>query len=78
MVTVSWRNVPNPSKDDWIGLWALWNSTEIDPIKHAPVKYQVGHDRSTGSKLPGLGGGVLALIVLREGLIVMDSTKKYK
>ena len=41
MVTVTWSNVPSPSQDDWIGLWALWNSTEIDPSKHAPVKYQV-------------------------------------
>lgn len=44
-VTVTWKNVPNPSNDDWIGLWVLWNSTEIDPKAAAPVKYQV-------SKLP--------------------------
>ena len=42
--TVTWKNVPSPSKDDWIGLWALWDtSAKIDPSKHAPVKYQVSN-----------------------------------
>lgn len=41
LVTISWKNVPNPTKDDWIGLWTLWDTTAIDPKKYAPVKYQV-------------------------------------
>ncbi len=40
-VTVSWKNVPKPSKDDWIGLWVLQDSATIFPDKHAPIKYQV-------------------------------------
>lgn len=39
-VNVTWTNVPQPSKDDWIGLWVLWNSSSIYPDKHAPIKFQ--------------------------------------
>lgn len=41
-VTVSWKNVPNPSKLDWIGLWSLYRWPVITPDKQAPIKYQVG------------------------------------
>ena len=40
-VTVTWKNVPSPSKDDWIGLWSLSRWPEIKPDQQAPIKYQV-------------------------------------
>ena len=40
-VTVNWTNVPNPSNDDWIGLWSLSSFSSIDPKLHAPVKFKV-------------------------------------
>ena len=41
-VTVNWTKVPDPSKDDWIGLWPLsTSSSTIDPKEQAPVRYQV-------------------------------------
>ena len=41
-VNVSWTGVPDPSHDDWIGVYSPpVNGSSIDPQAHAPVKYQV-------------------------------------
>lgn len=42
-VNVSWSGVQFPTKDDWLGVWVLPNSTvSIDARKKAPIKFQVG------------------------------------
>lgn len=41
-VNVSWSGVQFPTKDDWLGVWVLPNSTvSIDARKKAPIKFQV-------------------------------------
>ena len=42
-VTVKWSGVNNPSDADWIGVYSPPNdnSYPIDPVNHAPIKYQV-------------------------------------
>jgi len=41
-VTVNWKGVSLPSKDDWVGIWVLPNSSvTIDARKRAPIKFQV-------------------------------------
>ena len=41
-VQAFWRNVSNPQKTDWIGVFLLHNTSEkIDPVHHAPTKFQV-------------------------------------
>ena len=42
-VTVKWSGVSNPSDADWIGVYSppVDDSYPIDPVNHAPIKYQV-------------------------------------
>lgn len=41
-VTLSWDGVPNPSDQDWIGVYLTAGDGKINTTNHAPVKYQVG------------------------------------
>ena len=41
-VNVSWNGVFFPTKQDWLGVWVLPNSSvAIDARKQAPIKFQV-------------------------------------
>lgn len=40
-VTVTWRNVHNPTSSDWIGVYLPTVSGTIDAKNHAPIKFQV-------------------------------------
>ena len=40
-VNVSWEGVASPSADDWVGVYSPPVGGSIDPVKHAPVKFQV-------------------------------------
>ena len=40
-VTVTWANVDNPSPKDWIGVYSPPVNGSVDPINHAPIKFQV-------------------------------------
>lgn len=42
-ITVSWSNVENPAATDWIGVYSPPSNDvyRIDPVNHAPIKYQV-------------------------------------
>ncbi len=40
-VNVSWEGVASPSSDDWVGVYSPPVGGSIDPVKHAPVKFQV-------------------------------------
>ena len=40
-VTVSWSGVSQPSAGDWIGIFSPPTNGSIDPVQHAPYKYQV-------------------------------------
>ena len=40
-ITVTWTGVSKPAKDDWIGVYSPPVNQSIDPVKHAPVKFQV-------------------------------------
>ena len=41
-VNVSIMGVSSPKDNDWIGVFTVnKNSTEVDPRKHAPVKFKV-------------------------------------
>lgn len=40
-VTVSWIGVTNPAISDWVGVYSPPVKSSIDPINHAPIKFQV-------------------------------------
>ena len=40
-VTVTWRNVHNPTSSDWIGVYLPTVRGTIDARNHAPIKFQV-------------------------------------
>ena len=40
-VTVTWRNVHNPTSSNWIGVYLPTVSGTIDARNHAPIKFQV-------------------------------------
>ena len=52
-----WRNVPSPEVTDWVGVFLLHNSSEpVDPVTHAPTKFQVNHYNSP--KCRGMNEGM--------------------
>lgn len=64
-----WRNVTNPEVTDWVGVFLLHNSSEqIDPVTHAPTKFQVRQifQKDNEMKGPKITEIIVGMVVRRQ------------
>ncbi|XP_064404192.1 uncharacterized protein LOC135349586 [Halichondria panicea] len=68
-VNVSWEGVASPSDDDWVGVYSPPVGGSIDPVKHAPVKFQYANFNKS-HMTSGSGSLRFRLVNMRDDIIM--------